>query len=61
MKRPSGIALPGLIWVVFLVASLLFLGMRPVVWAIGVTASAVVLALALSSNGPRWPTTAQSS
>jgi hypothetical protein len=53
-KRPSGIALPGLIWVVFLVASLLFLGMRPVVWAIGVTASAVVLALALSSNGPRW-------
>lgn len=53
-KRPSGIAVPGFIWVAFLVISLLLLDIDPVVWTIVVTSSAVVLAVVLSSGGPRW-------
>ncbi|HXV71354.1 MAG TPA: CPBP family glutamic-type intramembrane protease [Acidimicrobiia bacterium] len=53
-KRASRIPISGFIWVGFLVASLLLMYIDPVIWAIGVTASAAILALVLSSSGPPW-------
>lgn len=54
-KRAARVPIAGLIWVGFLVAAfLLLVDVDPVIWAIAVASSALVLALVLSSNGPPW-------
>ena len=54
-KRASRVPIAGFLWVGFLVgAFLLLVEVDPVIWAIAVASSALVLALVLSSNGPPW-------